>query len=220
VKNTEMSNPFLSGLFERYPAISHLEEKISEAADAMIRCYGQGGKVLVCGNGGSCASSDHIVGELMKSFEMKRPVDQKIKDNLYEVAGERGIYIGERLEKGLPAISLNAHSALISAIANDTDASLVFAQQVASYGNHGDIVMGISTSGNASNVVDALITAKAKGLITLGITGATGGKMKQYCDVLINLPEARTALVQELELPVYHTLCIIVENHFFNHRKI
>ncbi len=214
-----MNNPFLTGLIERYPSVRHLEDNISRAADAMIRCYINGGKVLVCGNGGSCASSDHIVGELMKSFEMKRPADQELKDLLVKIAGDRGRQIGEKLEKGLPAISLNAHSALVSAIANDTDASLVYAQQVAAYGIKDDIIIGISTSGNASNVVDALITAKAKGLITIGITGTTGGKMKQYCDVLINLPETRTALVQELELPVYHTLCLIVENHFFKHRK-
>jgi D-sedoheptulose 7-phosphate isomerase len=210
-----MTNEIIKHLTERYPAINELSDKITETADAIIKCYQEGGKVLVCGNGGSCASSDHIVGELMKSFERKRPVEQKFKVKLEEIAGERGKYLGNKLEKGLPAISLNAHTALITAVANDTDASLIFAQQVTGYGNRGDILVGISSSGNSQNVIDAVITAKAKEMKVIGLTGATGGKMKQYCDILLNVPETRTALVQELHLPVYHAVCLLVEDHFF-----
>jgi D-sedoheptulose 7-phosphate isomerase len=210
-----MGTEIINNLTERYPAINELSGKIKEAAETIIKCYQEGGKVLVCGNGGSCASADHIVGELMKGFERKRPVEQKLKDKLEEIAGERGKYLGNKLEKALPAISLNAHSALITAISNDTDASLIFAQQVAGYGNQGDILIGISSSGSSQNVIDAVITARAKEMIVIGMTGATGGRMKQYCDILLNVPETRTALVQELHLPVYHAICLIAEDHFF-----
>ena len=210
-----MNKEIITRLTERYPVIDELAGKITESAEAIIKCYQDGGKVLVCGNGGSCASSDHIVGEMMKSFELKRPVEQKLKEKLEAIAGDRGKYLGSKLEKGLPAISLNAHSALITAIANDTDASLIFAQQVTGYGNRGDILIAISCSGNSQNVIDAIITARAKELKVIGLSGATGGKMKQYCDILLNVPETGTALVQELHLPVYHAICLVVEDHFF-----
>jgi phosphoheptose isomerase len=151
----------------------------------------------------------------MKGFEQKRPIGESLKKQLMAFAGERGKYLSDKLQQGLPAISLTAHSALISAIANDTDAELVFAQQVVGYGNARDVLIGISSSGNSQNVVDAIITAKAKGMVVIGLTGETGGKMRSYCDILINVPGTRTAFIQELHLPVYHTLCQIVESSFF-----
>ncbi len=202
----------------RYPQLEALTEEIQRAAEAMITCYELGKKILVCGNGGSCSDSDHIVGELMKGFENMRPVNQAMKNDLMEIAGERGAYLAGKLQQALPAISLTAHSALITAVANDTDASLIFAQQVMGYGNEGDIILGISSSGNSQNVIDALIIAKAKGMIVIGLTGETGGRMKPFCDILINVPGRRTAFVQELHLPVYHTLCMMVENHFFGNK--
>ena len=209
---------FLEELIRRYPQLELLKSEIGKAADCLIACYERGKKVLVCGNGGSCSDSDHIVGELMKGFENMRPVGEEMKNDLAEIAGERGMYLARKLQQALPAISLTAHSALITAIANDTDASLIFAQQVVGYGNAGDVIIGISSSGNSQNVIDALITAKAKKVTVIGLTGETGGKMKAFCDILINVPEKRTAFVQELHLPVYHTLCMMVENHFFgNH---
>ncbi len=205
-------------LIERYPELSAVENEIRKAAESMIVCYEQGGKVLVCGNGGSCSDSDHLVAELMNVYEKKRPITDNLKNQLAEISGDRGAYLAEKLQQGLPAISLTAHSALITAVANDTDASLIFAQQVVGYGNVGDVLIAISTSGNSQNVIDALITAKAKGLTVIGLTGETGGRMKPFCDVLINVSGRRTAYVQELHLPVYHTLCGMVENHFFeNH---
>lgn len=209
------NNQILDTLIGRYPKLDLLMAEISKASDALISCYEKGNKVLVCGNGGSCSDSDHIVGELMKGFENMRPVSDALKDNLAEIGGERGAYLAGKLQHGLPAISLTAHSALITAVANDTDASLIFAQQVMGYGNEGDVIIGISSSGNSENVIDALITAKAKGMTVIGLTGETGGKMKPFCDILINVPGHRTAFIQELQLPVYHTLCMIVENHFF-----
>ncbi|MDO9339089.1 MAG: SIS domain-containing protein [Bacteroidales bacterium] len=212
------NNIFLEELISRYPELLPVENEIRKTAECLIMCYQQGRKVLVCGNGGSCSDSDHIVGELMKGFEHKRPIGEPLKKQLSAFAGERGIYLSEKLQQGLPAISLTAHSALITAVANDTDADLVFAQQVVGYGNEGDVLIAISSSGNSQNVVDAIITAKAKGMVVIGLTGETGGKMKSFCDILINVPGRRTAFVQELHLPVYHTLCLMVENSFFGNQ--
>ena len=209
------NNFFLEELITRYPQLVSLKEEIGKAVSSLITCYEQGGKVLLCGNGGSCSDSDHIVGELMKGFERKRRVGEAFSSRLTEYAGERGAYLAEKLQQGLPAISLTAHSALITAVANDTDADLIFAQQVIGYGKPGDVIIGISSSGNSQNVIDALITAKAKDMVVIGLTGETGGKMKPFCDILINVPGRRTAFVQELHLPVYHVLCLMVENHFF-----
>jgi len=206
---------FLTELISRYPQLLPVEFEIQKAAECLITCYQQAGKVLTCGNGGSCSDSDHIVGELMKGFENKRPVGKPLKDELLSFGGERGSYLAEKLQLALPAISLTAHTALVTAVANDTDANLIFAQQVVGYGNAGDVLIAISSSGNSQNVVDAIITAKAKGMIVIGLTGETGGRMKPLCDILINVPGQRTAYVQELHLPVYHTLCLMVENHFF-----
>ena len=208
----------LEELITRYPQLLPVKNNIQKAAENLINCYQQGKKVMVCGNGGSCSDSDHIVGELMKGFEQMRPVDDTLKKKLGDVDHDRGKYLSDKLQQGLPAISLTAHSALITAVANDTDADLIFAQQVVGYGNPGDILIGISSSGNSQNVVDAMITAKAKGMVVIGLTGETGGKMKSFSDILINVPGRRTAFVQELQFPVYHALCLMVENHFFGNQ--
>lgn len=198
--------------------LSTVKHSISEAAELIIACYTGGGKLLVCGNGGSSSDADHLVGELMKSFELKRPLESDFINNLTEISEERGLYLSQKLEGGLPAISLTSQTALITAVSNDIDASLVFAQQVAGYGKEDDILIAISTSGNARNVVDACVTARAKNLKVIGLTGKTGGTMKKYCNILLNVPEKRTAYVQELHLPVLHTLCLLIEFHFFgNH---
>ena len=205
----------LKEMISRYPALESCQNDIREACQAVINCYSDQGKVLLCGNGGSCADADHIVGELMKSFERKRPINKNLEDSLKGVSAERGAYIAERIQNALPAISLNAHSSLNSAISNDMDASLVFAQQVAGYGENGDVLIAISTSGNSQNIVDATITAKAVGLTVIGLTGQTGGKMKSYCDITICAPSVSTPEVQEFHQPIYHTICRMVENRFF-----
>ena len=210
------TSKILKKLIERYSNLISLEERIEEAVKTIVTTYNNGGKVLVCGNGGSSADSDHIVGELMKSFEMKRPVEKAVQEKLRELFPERGRILAESLQQGLPTISLTAHSALISAISNDIGGDVIFAQQVVGYGNTGDRLLAFSTSGNAQNVIDALMVAKAKGLKTIGMTGETGGKMKAYCDLLINVPETRTAFVQELHLPVYHAICLMVESEIFS----
>lgn len=205
----------LEELIRRYPQLEGISNKISEAAELLIRCYQNGNKVLICGNGGSSSDSDHIAGELLKGFEQKRPLDDSMRNSLLSISGKRGPYLAEKLQAGLPAISLSAHTGLLTAVANDTDATLIYAQQVIGFGNPGDVLLSISTSGNAQNVLDAAITARAKGMTVIGMTGETGGKLKSLCDILINVPEKRTSFVQELHLPVYHTLCLMIEYHFF-----
>ncbi|VAW18829.1 Phosphoheptose isomerase [hydrothermal vent metagenome] len=206
----------LNDLIKRYPALEPCKNDIWEACSSVIGCYLNNGQLLVCGNGGSCADSGHIVGELMKSFAKKRPLDKGLAASLKSIPGERGAYIAGKLEGGLPAISLNAHTSLFSAISNDIGADLVFAQQVAGYGREGDVLIAISSSGDSQNVVDAAITAKAKGLKVIGLTGQTGGVMKQYCDIAICAPSMSTPGIQEYHLPVYHTICRIVEDNMFN----
>ncbi len=212
-------NSILSQLFDRYPALSDVRFAISEAASTLIECFSNGGKLLVCGNGGSSSDADHVVGELMKCFESERPLQDAFKDQLVKTGGHRGEFLAGKLEGGLPAISLSAHTALTTAIANDIDANLAFAQQVNVYGTVKDVLFALSSSGNSQNVVDACLTARAMGLKVIGLTGKTGGKMKEFCDILINVPESRTAFVQELHMPVLHTLCLITENHFFVNQK-
>lgn len=205
----------LNELTERHPLLFPLKDTILKAAESLIGCYRNSGKVLVCGNGGSCSDSDHIVGELMKGFERKRLPGEDMRSRLLSVDSERGVYLAEKLQQALPAISLTAHSALITAVANDNGADLIFAQQVMGYGNAGDVLIALTTSGNSRNVVDAAITAKAKRMTVIGLTGGSGGKLAPLCDILINVPGKSTAQVQELHLPVYHALCQIVESHFF-----
>jgi D-sedoheptulose 7-phosphate isomerase len=212
------NNAHLRDLLGKYPQLLPLKSEIVKAAESLIKCYQNGRKLLICGNGGSCSDSGHIVGELMKSFEQKRPIDENLRKKILTVDKERGEYLAEKLQHGFPAIALTVHSDLITAVANDTDADLIFAQQVIGYGNTGDVLIAISTSGNSRNVLDAIITAKAKGMVVIGLTGEIGGKMKSYCDILINVPGKSTALVQELHLPVYHALCRIVENAFFGNK--
>ncbi|MBT3242421.1 MAG: SIS domain-containing protein [Bacteroidetes bacterium] len=206
---------YINDLVKRYPALESCKGDINQAIQAIIKCYSDNGKLLICGNGGSCADADHIVGELMKSFEKQRPVDDELRNSLLSVSDERGSSIAGRLQKALPAISLNAHTALYSAIANDIDAEIVFAQQVAGYGEKGDVLIAISTSGNSQNVIDAAITAKALGLTVIALTGQNGGKMKQYSDIAVCVPADNTADVQEFHLPVYHTICKMVESWFY-----
>jgi D-sedoheptulose 7-phosphate isomerase len=212
------NNDFLNELTGRYPNLADISDEIARAAECLIRCYQSGNKVLICGNGGSSSDSDHIAGELLKGFENQRPLNDYVRRKLNEVSADRGSYLAEKLQKSLPAISLSAHTGLMTAVANDNDASLIYAQQVIGFGNPGDVLIGLSTSGNSQNIIDAAITAKAVGMKVIGMTGESGGRLKAFCDVLINVPEKRTSFVQELHLPVYHTLCLMIENYFFGLR--
>jgi D-sedoheptulose 7-phosphate isomerase len=206
----------LNQLYTRIPELAPLRQSTLQAAKAIINCYTRGGKLLICGNGGSSSQADHIVAELMKSFEAKRPLDSSFRKRIAEFSKIRGKYLAENLEHALPAVSLSAHSALLTAISNDKDADLVFAQQVIGYGCEGDILLAISTSGNSQNIIDACITSRAMNLTVIGTTGKSGGKMKEHCDILLNIPYTGTALIQELQLPLLHSICQIVEEHFYS----
>tara|TARA_B100001175_G_scaffold317774_1_gene336356 strand:- start:1627 stop:2274 length:648 start_codon:yes stop_codon:yes gene_type:complete len=205
----------IEDLVVRNPELGAAKNDISRAFELLKNSYENKGKLLICGNGGSAADADHIVGELMKRFSIPREIPKNLKNTLSSDYGEKGKYMSEKLEGSLPAISLNGHSALSSAFANDVDAELIYAQQVVGYGNKEDVLMGISTSGNAKNVVAAMIVAKAKGIKVLGIVGRDGGEFNKYCDVLINVGGNCTPQIQELHLPVYHVLCQTLEYHFF-----
>jgi phosphoheptose isomerase len=221
IERRKMSNDsILDRLVIRHPLLGTLKTSVACAAEMIINCYSGGGKLLICGNGGSSSDSDHIVGELMKSFELKRPINKDIAEKLFEVSEERGPYLARMLEGGLPAISLSSQTALITAICNDIDADLIFAQQVLAYGRDKDVLIAISTSGNSQNVADACVTARAINMKVIGLTGMSGGKIEMYCDILLNVPEKRTAHIQEFLLPVLHTLCLIVEDHFFGKKSI
>lgn len=202
-------------LFERYPALEINRHQVMDAYLMLRRCYNQGGKVLIAGNGGSCADSEHIVGELMKGFYLKRPLSESQKERIHKFTQEILPQAAELLQQGLPAIALTDHAALSSAVANDLHPMLTYAQQVQGYGKAGDVLIAISTSGNAPNVALAAGVAKASDMSVLGLTGATGGKLKALCDCVITVPASSPADVQELHLPVYHTLCAMLEAKYF-----
>jgi D-sedoheptulose 7-phosphate isomerase len=214
-----MNREILKELVDRHPKLVNVKDAIGNASEMIIRSFSQGGKLLICGNGGSASDSGHIAGELMKGFEKERPLDEEVKQVLASNYGERGKYLSMKLQKGLPVISLSAHTSLITAVANDADPDLIYAQQVIAYGKESDILLAISTSGNSQNIADAILTAKAMNIAVIGLTGASGGKMKDLCDLLINVPETRTSYVQELHLPVYHAICMIIEDHFFSNHN-
>jgi phosphoheptose isomerase len=208
-------HPILINLQERYPDLSNCIDTIQTSYELLYQTYSEGGKLLVCGNGGSAADSDHIVGELMKGFELKRPIDDNLRVKLQGINAQTGTYLATRLQCALPAISLSSHAALSTAISNDIADDMVFAQQVLGYGKKGDTLLAITTSGNSNNVIYALTVAKALHMRTIGLTGQSGGKMKEFCDVTICVPHERTSAVQERHLPIYHALCIMLEQEFF-----
>lgn len=209
----------IEDLVVRNPELGAAKNDIYKAFELLKNSYENSGKLLICGNGGSAADADHIVGELMKRFSIPREIPENLKNTLLSDFGEKGKYMSEKLEGALPAISLNGNNALSSAFANDVDAELIYAQQVVGYGNIEDILIGISTSGNAKNVIAAMMVAKAKGMKVLGLVGRDGGAFNKYCDVLINVGGNSTPQIQELHLPVYHVLCQTLEYHFFSKTK-
>lgn len=205
----------LDELIGRYPALAGCRRDVEAAFGALERCFDSGGKLLVCGNGGSAADSDHIVGELQKGFLKKRRLSGELAERLAATDASLGPRLARFLQEGLPAVNLAAGAALQTACANDQSPELVFAQAVLSLGKPGDALLAISTSGNAANVNAALVVARSLGLVTIGLTGATGGDMRNRCDVVIRAPGTRTFEVQEHHLPIYHCLCAMIEQRFF-----
>lgn len=206
---------YLEELVERYPALDAVKDDVRKAYELLEACYEQGGKLLIAGNGGSCADAEHIVGELMKGFVKRREVSDSFAECLRNADEVRGAELAKKLQGGLPAIALTGHAGLSTAYLNDVDGDLIFAQQTYGYGRPGDVLIGISTSGNAKNVMYAMTVAKALGMKTIGLTGKDGGALKREADVSVVVPETETFKIQELHLPVYHALCLMLEERFF-----
>ncbi|MBR1575676.1 MAG: SIS domain-containing protein [Bacteroidales bacterium] len=205
----------LDTLIGRYPVLAPNRDAIAQAFELMACCYETGGQLLIAGNGGSAADAGHIVGELMKSFCRPRPMPEAFRQAVLEADPVLGRRLGEGLQQGLPALALGAHTALATAWTNDCDPDLVYAQQVAGYGHEGDVLLALSTSGNSTNILCAALAARAKGLRVIGLTGAHGGRLAEKTDCCIRVPETETYKVQELHLPVYHCLCLMLEEAFF-----
>lgn len=201
----------ISTLIKRYTKLTVCEEDIRRACEYIYVAFEKGNKLLVCGNGGSAADSEHIVGELLKDFNIKRKVRKEFQINYEKLFGSMPIW----LEGALPAYSLVSQCAFISAYSNDEDSCGVYAQQVYAYGKKNDIFLGISTSGNSKNVVEAAKVAKALDMKILGLTGSRESKLSSLCDVVIKVPEIETFKIQELHLPVYHAICSELERRFF-----
>lgn len=212
----EVTTALINGFFEKHPDLECIRAEIVAAIELWKETYTSGHKMLLCGNGGSCSDCEHIVGELMKGFLLRRPTSPEFRSRMEALYGEEGSAIAASLQQGLPAIALTNHSAAISAFANDVNAEYVYAQQVLGYGCQGDLLVGISTSGNARNVNDAIKTAKALGIGTMGLTGKTGGALLDNCDICIVSPEQETYKIQEHHLAIYHLLCAATEYELFD----
>ena len=203
-----MTDGIFNELFKRYPSLEVCKEDIYKAYEILAECLKNGGKILCCGNGGSAADCDHFAGELLKGFLKKRPLSDEEKKKFGDG------YVADNLQKGLPVISLCAHTALMTAYSNDAESSLVFAQQVYAYAGSGDVLLCFSTSGNSSNVIFAAETAIAADMKVISVTGERISPLRRFSDVCINLPESETFKVQELTLPVYHCLAAMIEDRF------
>lgn len=208
------SQEILEELIERYPILKECKNDIDEAFKVMVKSFETSHKMLVAGNGGSAADSNHIVGELMKSFELKRPISKELYEKI--IKNEKyGEMLANSLQGALPTISLNNHESLNTAFLNDVNPYVTFAQQVFGYGQTDDVFLGISTSGNSKNIVMAAIVAKAKGMKVIGLTGKKDSDLSSIADITIKVPETRVFKIQELHLPVYHCLCLMLEKYFF-----
>lgn len=208
-------NKFIDELIDRYPKLESIKKDIEAAYELIKNMYKDGGKLLVGGNGGSAADSEHIVGELMKGFCKKRKISTGLAEKLENINEDLGLELGKCLQGALKAIAITGHTGLTTAFANDVDPNMIFAQQVYGYGDNKDILLCISTSGNSKNLIYAAITAKAKGMKVITLTGKDGGKLKGYSDISIIVPENETFKIQELHLPIYHALCLELEEFFF-----
>ena len=204
----------LDTLITRYPVLAPMKEDIQAAHDLLAASFAAGGKLLLCGNGGSACDCEHIAGELMKSFVLPRPLGKQDADAL-KAAGDADARLASALQQGLPCVVLNGLPGLSSAFANDEEPALVYAQQAWVYARESDVLLGVTTSGNSDNVVQAASAAKARGAKIIGLTGQKLGRLAPLCDVLLNVPDTETFRVQELHLPIYHALCLMLEEHFF-----
>lgn len=202
-------------LISRYPELGSIKDSIIFAYEILEDTYTAGHKLLIAGNGGSAADSEHIAGELMKKFKIARPVAPDFAKRLCSIDPVIGSGLAHKLERPLMAVPLVAHEALTTAYSNDVDSQNVFAQQLFGFGREGDVFLGISTSGDSKNIINAAVVAKALGIKVIGLTGANGGKLACVADVAVCVPETETFMIQELHLPIYHCWCLMLEDHFF-----
>ena len=202
-------------LVKRYPVLESVKGQIEDAYKILETCYENGGKLLIAGNGGSAADSDHIVGELMKGFEKKRSLSKMQQELLQKVDPVMGKVLAKELQGALPAITLDSHSSLYTAYANDMDAKVCLAQALQGYGHPQDVLLAISTSGNSENILYAAVTARAFGMPVIALTAKEGGKLVGLSDIAVRVPQEKTFRAQELHLPIYHCWCRMLEQHFF-----
>jgi D-sedoheptulose 7-phosphate isomerase len=205
----------LTDFFLNNPRFNDCKQNVIDSVELAIKTFSTGGKLLVCGNGGSAADGEHIVGELMKGFVLRRKLSERQQREIINRFPNHADYFISNLQRALPAISLASHTTLSTAFANDNAPDLAFAQQVLGYGKEGDVLLAISTSGTSKNVVYAAEVAKTAGMRVIALTGKTGGALKDVCDCLVNVPETETYKVQELHLPYYHAFCMALEREFF-----
>lgn len=207
----------IDSLMLRYPKLLVCKADILAAYYILCECFEANHKLLIAGNGGSCADSEHIVGELMKGFKKKRPVSEEFASKLKSIDPTRGGELADKLQMALPSIALDGHQSLNTAFANDIEGGsvLAYAQQINGYGNKGDVLVAISTSGNSKNILYAAVTAKAKGMKVISLTGESGGALVEFADTAIKAPSNETFIVQEYHLPIYHCICLMLEERFF-----
>ena len=216
---TEKGHHYIQMLGERYLKLAPVLPDVETVYTGLEETYAKGGKLMIAGNGGSCADSEHIVGELMKSFILPRKIAPELREKLCRISPKLGEALGNALQQGLPAIALTGHNGLTTAYANDCNPEFVYAQQLLGFGKKGDCFLGITTSGNSQNVLAAAVTAKAMGIRVIGLLGRDGGAMLPLCDAAVVVPETETFKIQELHLPVYHALCLELEDHFFGNPR-
>lgn len=212
------NNSFIRMLIERSPEFAHLESPLIQCTEMLERCVRSGGKILTCGNGGSAADAEHIVGELMKGFLLPRELQPQKRIALEEMHSDIGVELAMHLQQAIPAISLVAGVSLTTAFANDVSAEYVFAQQVFGLAKEGDVLWGITTSGNSRNIIHAFRVARALKVKTLGFTGGCGGGVAALCDIEIRAPHTSTPIIQEMHLPLYHTVCAELEAQLFKNQ--
>ncbi len=211
----ESVKAYLDELIERYPELTECRADIEKAYEILKECYDGDGKLLVAGNGGSCADSGHIVGELMKGFVKPRKISSELREKLIRTDEKEGEILADTLQLSLPAIDITGHNALSTAYSNDVNGGSSFAQQLFGYGRKGDVFLGISTSGNSKNIISAAVLAQAVEIKTIALTGKDGGRLKDIADCTIVVPERETFKIQELHLPIYHVLCLMLEETYF-----
>lgn len=200
----------------RHPNLEEVGDNIFLSVKSIVQCYHAGGKVVVSGNGGSASDSEHIVGELMKGFRLKRPVDHMLRNQLKASFSDIGDYLADNMQTPIPAISLVSQTALITALCNDIEPDMVFAQQVYGYCGKKDVLLALSTSGKSKNVIYAAMVAKVLGTKVVALTGNNGGQLAEIADITISVPATQTSVVQEFHLPVYHALCAMAESELFD----